>query len=268
MVRRVKKIFLFLLIFIATERFCRWQTEGFEVRKIMSELTFNPKMETTPLNSQEQISVERILDQPFYFLGSGAQFYAFSSEDGQSVIKFIKHNRCRKNPEKLNQIMQSCHIASENLKSETGLIYAHLNKTSHWKKRLTLVDKINIRHDIDLDSTEFLLQKKATLFCDEAKKNPASIEKLVDAMIQLVTERCQKGFANLDPMLERNFGVIDGQVIDIDIGALMPNARLKKTHGYKREVFLELLPLRDWIKEKHPQFLGQFDEKIKTILNS
>lgn len=286
----MKKLILALLIFIALERMTHLKTQGFRVHKMTSDLAFDPRWETPPPSPEEFAAISHILDQPFRFLGSGTQFYAFESQDGQTVIKFIKHSRRRpvtwinhielpicdgwrqnlihKREKRFYDLMYSCKLAYNDLKEETGLIYAQLNKNKLWNKKLTVIDNIGIKHTVDLDSTEFLLQKKATLFCHTVKENREDGKKYVDALLHLITSHCRKGIANLDLVINRNLGVYNGQVIAIDFGSLLENPRLKTPHGFKREVFLEVLEAREWIQNDHPELLNYFDEQLQTLLTN
>lgn len=286
----MKKLLLSLLIFIALERVTHLKTQGFRVHKMTSNLEYDSRWETKPLSQEEHDKIAQILDQPFHFLGSGTQFYAFESQDGQTVIKFIKHNRRRpvtwinhvkfpicdqwrknlilKREKRLYELMNSCKLAYNHLKEETGLIYVHLNKTPEWNKQLTITDSIGIAHTVDLNTTEFLLQKKATLFCETVANNLTEGEKYIDALLHLITSHCRKGIANLDLIINRNLGIHQGKVLAIDFGSLFENPRLTTRAGFKREVFLEILQAREWIQNDHPDLLNYFDQKLQTLLNT
>lgn len=286
----VKKIILALLIFIAVERLTHWKTKGFRVHKMISYLEFDPRWEIAPLSIEERKEISKILDHPFRFLGSGQQFYVFESQDGQTVIKFIKHNHRRpiswinrielpffdewrqtliqKREKNLYDLMYSCTLAYNHLKEETGLIYAHLNKTDEWNKKVTLIDSIGVAHVVDLDSTEFLLQKRATLFCKTVTENIDQGKEYIDAFLELISSHCRKGIANLDLVINRNLGVHEERVVAIDFGSLFENPRLKTKHGFKRELFFEALPAREWIQADHPELLEYFDEQLQTLLVS
>ena len=68
------KILLFLILFIATERFCHKQTHGFRLHKIHSSETFAKKI---ALDLPKPEEIKSLLDQPFHFLESGVESYAF-----------------------------------------------------------------------------------------------------------------------------------------------------------------------------------------------
>ncbi len=85
----MKKLFLGLLLFIAVGYLCRSQTAGFTPSKIdASAFLATPQ----PLWHTPEQDASPLLGQPFRFLGAGAQTYAFQSEDGKTVLKFIKQS--------------------------------------------------------------------------------------------------------------------------------------------------------------------------------
>ncbi len=244
-----KKLILFLACLIALERFCHQQTEGFQIYKITSPPVFEWREE--PLSLEQHQEIGKILDQPFQFIGSGHQSYAFESADGLTVLKFLKHTRKKR----LSKLFSSCRLAYEQGKEEAGLLYAHLQPKTVWNKKVEIIDKIGIHHQIEIDQTTFLLQKKADLFCSNLN------EKTIQAFIDHIKTRTERGIANLDAMVERNYGIVEGKVIDIDIGSFIP---LKGPRV--RQIFYELLPLRAYLQQNNPNLLDYFDEQAKLAL--
>ena len=188
--RKKRLIFIVQILCLALsapflKKFCYDRTDGFALYKIFSTLTFSPEWERPA--SSESTELDKILSQPFHYLARGAQSFVFVAEDGETVLKFFRLSSMRLpkwmtwvsfplplEPFRLKKLMekrraldkdfQSYKIAFENLKDETGLIYLHLNKTNHLKKRLKFYDKLGIGYGIDLDDMHFLVQKKAQLF--------------------------------------------------------------------------------------------------------
>src|ERR1041385_4811284 len=95
--KTVLKIFLFIAAFIAIERFCHRQTDGFRNSKILSTLSFHPEWEISSLPPAELANMRRLLSRPFFYLGSGGQCYSFLNEDGVTVLKVFKHHHMRTN---------------------------------------------------------------------------------------------------------------------------------------------------------------------------
>ena len=77
--------------------------------------------------------------------------------------------------EKSNQLFSERLFASykdayEFLRNETGLIYIHFNKTREFKSRVRLVDSKGKHHFVNLDGTEFVVQKNAVRIYDHLKE--------------------------------------------------------------------------------------------------
>src|SRR5271166_494426 len=126
-----------LLLFLSVERFCHRQTEGFRLQKIASQLPYRADWATPPASK----AIQTLLSQPYRFLGSGGQCYAFVSQDGTAVIKFFKHHHMRpsrlllpkqkqQRKERLENLFSSFKIANDLLKEETALLFLHLNPGS------------------------------------------------------------------------------------------------------------------------------------------
>ncbi len=277
---RFKQILIFFLSFIALERFCYFQTHGFSPLKIRATHPFEPRFSVdSPLPS----SLENKLSSKLYFLGSGKQFYAFETEDKSTVIKFVKQSRRAPLPyleklklpkplnlwkknylqarkKRLDELLTSCTIAYQSLQKETALHYIHLNPSSTWHKEVILVDNLGIEHKVDLEKTAFIIQKKGSKI--------AFTPKVIDSLISLTLRQCQKGIANADPLIERNYGLLGEKAINLDCGSFVLKKELKIPARLKEEVFIELLSLRQYLKTNDPILLKYFDEKITEILNS
>ncbi|MBS0616467.1 MAG: hypothetical protein JSR58_07955 [Verrucomicrobia bacterium] len=268
----MRKYVLAVLGFLVVGYLCRTQTHGFTRSKIDA---------STYLNSQPSInSTVPFLHQTFRFLGSGVQTYSFLSEDGKTVLKFIKQSRRKPLPwlstlwlppfldslredylekrrRNLQNLIQSFHIASTTLAEDTGVFYVHLQKNDAFEgKYVTLIDNLGIAHKISLDQTLFALQEKIEQPRD---LSAAQIQLLIDRTFR----QCQKKIANLDPLV-RNFGFKDGKALCLDIGSF----RFQEKQSHKEEFFIELLPLRDIICKEYPHLLDTFDDKVKKILRS
>ena len=182
--KRFSYVVLAAVLCVSLEKFCRSKTDGFSMSKITSEMTYHKEFETSSLSNKELDSIRSILDQPYHYLGKGVQCFAFVSADDKYVLKFFRMRRVLPSPwlikmpvnesykkekisRKFEEFMRdfmSYKIAYELLKEDTGLVYIHLNKTNLLHQKITLFDKIRIKHTIDMDNMEFILQKKADLF--------------------------------------------------------------------------------------------------------
>lgn len=268
----IKRLFLGAVLLLATERFCYFQTGGFILSKMLLNTTCPSTLSTAP---------DPLFSEPLIFLGAGKQFYAFETADHQHVVKFMKFSRRRPLPwleklplpfflhdwktnylaeraKRLSHLKTSSRLALNYLSEEAGLIpYIPIAKTA------TLIDKLGVSHRINLSQTQFLIQKKAASFTDYLQQNPTEARQLISSYIETIASQCRKGICNLDPILERNYGVADHRMILMDIGSLLAHPKLHSSAGIRREIFIESLPLRDWIHEHQPDYLEYFDSELK-----
>ena len=281
-----------LLAGVLAKQFCYKKTDGFAHYKILSDLAFNP--EWVPRNSAEEpADLQKILDQPFYYLAKGAQSYVFASEDGETVIKFfriyhmspplwmkalsfphllqpLKIGKIIAKKNELNKDFQSYKIAFEEMKEETGLLYLHLNKTSHLGKKLRIYDKIGVAYDLDMDKMEFLVQKKAKLVfpaIDSLIKTEGldAAKEATRALVQLLLSRCQKGIFDKDPDLNTNFGFLDKRPIQIDIGRFCHEVEPKTASMHAQEILRITDNFRQWLEANHPPLAEYLLSEIQKI---
>lgn len=288
--KKTLKIFLALLLLVAVERFCYKQTAGFRIQKIS---TLLPHREEWEVGDNEVPTA--LLEQPYTFLGSGVQCYAFESADKKTVLKVFKHYHSvpsndllknlslphflenyrqqllQKRYRRLFAIFDSCKIAYEDLREQTGLVYLHLNRTHHLNKKLTLIDKIGNAHTIDLDTTAFLLQKKGELIFTKLSSflkngNTESAKHLIHSLVSIIAERTAKGIANTDPIIRRNFGYFENQAIEIDTGSFTKNPRLRTKQERNLEILWEVEELEQWLEKNSPQLIPFFQDEVRAHL--
>ena len=279
-----KKILLFLFIFFLLFHFCGQKTDRFSLTKIQSDLTFHPEWEVP------NRSIENILDQPYFYLGHGAQTYVFISKDGNHVLKFYRHHRC-KHPLEIfspilpsslkNRLLQtigkrhnkrlkdfsSYVLAHQKLSEETGLVYLHLNRTTNLKKKLVVYDKILVRHLLDLDNYSFIVQKKADPFYPTMEtwieqNEWETAEKALSELIGLLTTRCKKELSDKDPDLRTNFGFIKNVPIQFDIGRFKMDPSRAQTHSYHDELIRIADKLCHWLDIKAPRLSQHIHREI------
>lgn len=295
--RVIKKIliFIFFLILIyGLGRLYYALTGGFTESNIKAELTYNSKWETHPLSDNEKNEIRNILNQPFSYLGKGCQAYVFKSADENYVIKFFKYQRFRpqswiepftfippvkayqlgkiiEKKEKLDKVFTSWKIAFENLKKETGTIYVHLNKTDEWHQILTLRDKLGLQHEVDLDQTEFLLQKRATMLCPAlhqlvAKGEEDQAQLLIDRLITMLLLEYINGYADNDHALMQNTGVLEGYPIHIDVGQFIKNQIVKSPKIYKKELYDKTYKFHGWLKKHYPKLALHLEARLVAVI--
>lgn len=281
---RFFKLLAVVLCAILLKRFCYQKTDGFALYKIQSNLSYHPEWEV------DCTSKDLDLDQRYHYLAKGAQSYVFASEDGKTVIKFfriyhltpplwltglslpicLQPYKVRKMIDKeqeLSKDFESYALAYKEMKEETGLLYLHLNKTDHLRKKLTIVDKIGIAHAIDLDKTEFLVQKKATLIFPSIdrlvrEESIDAAKQAVSNLVQLLVCRCEKGLFDKDPDLNTNFGFIGTTPVQIDIGRFR---RLDESMSNRDEISRITDNFRQWLDQKYPSLSEHLQLEIQKI---
>lgn len=171
---------------------------------------------------------------------------------------------------RIQRTFNSVMLAYEELKQETGLLYLHLNPSDNFHHSIVLYDGNGIRHEIDLDSTRFFLQKRAIPlehhFAILSKNHRhEDAKKSIDSLLNLIASRCKKSFFDRD-VFNKNFGFIGNQAIEIDIGSFQKDSRMQQPWIYKQELFYSTLELKCWLKKHYPEMVAYLDECVRERL--
>ncbi len=230
---------------------------------------------------------QEALNQPFHYLAKGSQTFVFASQDGKYVLKFYRfpsHMRRlhwrkisyalsshRKNIKTYNEkkfalSFSSYCLAAKNLADETGVVYLHLNPTKNLRTSIKLIDKMGHAYSIPADSTCFLMQRKAESFLSSLKKTMdagdlAQGRHMVNELIALIVQECQKGITDLDCMVRDNYGWLENRAVQLDVGRFILDPHLDK----KKEVVRITQVLSDLLAEKWPELKIHFDEQISSL---
>ena len=280
MIRLIKYALVGLAIF-GVCRFTHNKTAGFRISKIQHN-TFEGA------GAHEDTRVREILAQSFTYLARGKQSFVFVSKDGKTVLKLLSNHYQRRIRllellptcawqkkqldyfrHKLNLTGESYRLVESELREETGLIFLHLHKTDQFKQTVTIVDKLGIKHEIDLDSTAFILQKRATLAYPQLetwiRTHDLEAAKMgLASYVQLLKTRFEKKIADRDPLIRTNIGFRDGQALFLDLGPFSKNV-VKDPHA---EVDKITSSLRAWLRERDPSLALFLEEEIGKIYNT
>jgi hypothetical protein len=249
----LRKIFVFLIIITALERFCHWQTGGLRMGKVAEAADF--------ASQNQPVFAKLPFNQPYDFLGKGAQFYAFGSRDGQYVLKLFKTHHGffagkQTKEKRRSRIARSTTLAVTKLQHETGILALHLQKTDHLYGSVLLHDRLHIAHPLCLDDVIFVLQKRAETA--EARLrgqldsgNIAAAKRAIAALVNLAGYTSSLGVKNKDLHLLRNSGFVGEEALLIDIGSLS-EARHRGEETKVRQK--ALLQIRRWVQEQYPQY--------------
>ncbi len=267
----------------------------FDIGKITSCFIYSEESEIKPLpDIEKKYIAEKIFSQKFYFLGSGRQYYTFLSEDEQYVLKFFKmsllHRKGIFNDEfrsfirnlGLRYVMRNQLLAEKILnnyryvydlfREEIAVIYLHLDKTFEFPVTVTLIDDKGKKYFLDLNSIEFIVQKRARKIYDHlnALVKEAKYEDLAASLrsfFQLISIRCKKGFVdqNLDP--HHSFGFIDNTAVQFDCATLSYDPSIKYPSNYRNEVLEIAERLQEWAREHCPEAALFIQEEAQKIVN-
>ena len=291
LLHKVLLVAVAVFVFWRIERFCHKKTDGFQIVKIYSHLPASPQWATPPPIAQDMQDLQDIFSQPFFFLDSGGQCYAFISQDGKLVLKLFKMHHIRQysllhkiplpgvfnywknqflllQERKLNRIFSSSQIAYTKLKKETGLLYLNLNPMPQLDNlHLTLIDKIGIEHRISLKNVPFVLQHKADNPFDMLRfhllhRDMTAAKDVIRDIFECLAARTQKGVVDTDPALRRNIGLLKNQAISIDIGSFILAAEPMTIEDKKQELLNDTRRMHRWLRKRSLELAGYLDSLI------
>lgn len=271
-------------------------TDGFAISNITSDLSYDEGRNTRPLTSSEKELVDQVLQQEFHYLGKGCQSYVFESQDGQYVMKFFKYQRFRTQPwlpyltflpgmdeyyqakiakksGQLRKLLQSWKIAFDHLKDETGLVYVHLNKDPLSDKMITIYDKMGFKHTLFIDQMEFMIQRKAKMYCSSISDCMAygdifAASQLVEQLLARLLSEYQRGLADGDHAIMQNTGVLDGKLIHIDVGQFALKEEIKDPEVYKQDLFNKTYKFRKWLALNYPELNSYLEIRLYEIIGN
>lgn len=257
MARQTKLILIALVVFLGAVYFSFSQSlvaPSSLVDQVSSSLPADSQWSLPPLKREEKEQIQAIIAQKFTFLGEGAQAIAFQSADGKYVLKLFKMRRftpsladqlcphvVRRRLRNLRWVFNGYKNAYHDLRQETGLVWIHLAKTHNLHQWITLIDQEGKEHRLNLDTTEFVIQEKAELIFkrlerlyQEGKKDEA--QKAIDALLQLVQHRIEKGYADRDKAVSNNYGFVGDRPIQLDIGRLYKGCKEGQLEHVERRI--------------------------------
>jgi len=294
---RLKLFFLLLGLFgsfYGIGRLYYFFTDGFTIGNISTSFQSDPRWDVHKLALAEQNQLDSILKQSFHYLGKGCQSYVFLSDDGQFVLKFFKYQRYRPKPwvdwfsfiplvdsyrqdklqkkgKKLDRVYGSWKLAFEHLQPESGVIYTHLNNHPQLNRTLTIFDKMGYSYDVELDPLQFLIQRKATMICDEIASlmDQGKIHEtktLLDHLLVMMANEHARGFVDEDHALMQNTGVIGDQPIHIDVGLFTCREDVKNLTVSHLELFKKTYKFRIWLQNQYPDLATYIDQKLYKVI--
>lgn len=284
---------IFLSLF-GLARLYYFLTDDFHISNIRYEMAYKEEW-NFPITQKDQEELQTILSQKFYYIGKGAQVYAFGSNDGKYVLKFFKFKHLKpssfisllpevgplkefkkKNQDrklrKLYGVFEGHRIAYNFDKKNSGLLFLHLNKTENLPLNTTLVDKLGIERDVDLNSIVFVVQKKGetlrslfTHLFEEGKLNEA-INKASQVLDMYVDEYTHRVW-DRDHGITHNIGFIENTPFHLDVGKLSYDDKLLGIEFYKNDLRHVAFKMESWVKDNYPNYYAPFHTEIQKNLD-
>jgi hypothetical protein len=276
----MKKALLVLCLILAVAAFGKglhWVKKGFSIRRV----AFSIDASLYAWNEE----ADQALDQPFRYLGRGRQCFAFESQDGKYVLKLprtdiyripfwmralpVQKKRECAMKQRLDRkafVLNSIRISHEELKEETGVFAIHFGETPNHGKSIRIADPFGFTYELPSHKTAFILQEKYPLLtrsCFQALNQGDRIgaEQILDAFVEMVVSRGNKGIGNKDGSFLRNYGFDGKQARQIDIGSFYRNPNLSAT------VQDTMNPVRRWLTDIDPAMLAYLEDKLFHRLN-
>lgn len=285
MSKSIKYLFccsLFCLFIFGIVRLYYNLTDDFRLSNIRYEFPFEKLWQSPDLTSEQHQELAQLCQQSFFYLGKGAQCYAFESEDQQYVLKFFKFKHLKpswlinilpsispfkefkqrsieRKKRKLIGVFNGYELAYRENRKGSELIYLHLTPTQYLKLQVTVFDKMGLKREINLDDVVFLIQKKGETLrsrlhyllvhhlLQEAKQS------LSDILAMYISEY-QKGIYDHDHGVMHNTGFIAGQAFHLDVGKLNKDDRMREVEVYKKDFQQVLWKIFKWVESAHPQY--------------
>lgn len=262
------------------------RTDGFSIEKISSDLPYNPNWDIK--TSKEDIEGANVaLQQPYYYLGRGFQCYAFVSQDGKYVLKFVRHQRLRlseyakllpnigwikdwkeaksvSHKTRTDYLFNGLKVGFEKVPQETALLFVHINRTENKHGSVNIMDKAGNKYNVKLDDVVFVLQRKAMHIEPVIEKlmNEGDLEgakKRINQIFQLFIDCGKKGVIDTDGALIRkhNLGFLDDKAIYIDTGKLTVRDENKIKGRFAKDL-KRLRPFEKWLRNTYPELTQHF----------
>lgn len=274
-------------------------TDDFRLANISYDMPYRQDWEVPPMTAEQREQFDEILKQKFYYVGKGAQSYAFKSADDKYILKFFKFKHLkpsvfvdllppigflkaykdrqieRKN-RLLNSVFDGYRLAYDVHAKETGLIYIHLNKSNSLHKTAMLQDKIGLEKTVNLDELPFILQEKVkttrmvmTELMNEG--NIPIVEQRIKQIFDLYLLEYSKGIYDRDHGVMHNTGFVGDRAIHLDVGKLTKDDRMKEKEYYQPDLLLIVKKFNVWFKANYPQHYptlkAYMDSQMQTILS-
>lgn len=269
-------------------------TDDVRLANMQHEMPYHKEWDIPPLSPMEKERMDVILNQPFHYIGKGAQSYAFASEDGKYVLKLFKfkhlkpswfvdmlpaigfikeykENQTARKQRKLEGVFEGYRLAYEMHKDPSGILYIHLNPSNNLNKTVIIKDKIGLPHRVDLDKFVFILQEKAETTRTVIKKllnqNDVAKAKIrLGQIFDLYISEYRKGVYDRDHGVMHNTGFVGEKPIHLDVGKLSDAPEMKNPEHANADLEKIAYKFHSWIHTNYPQHAPEIDQYMEARL--
>lgn len=283
-------LFTFSLKFI--DHFFLKSNKGFTIWQLYSNHTEYIHWDAQTNTTLSLIELEKIFSHPFTYLGKGHQSIVFESADHDYVLKVsllhsdlrrlgwlkrplsrITHQRDlieSKNKQNFMETKQSHAFAFSSLKSASGILVLHMDKSLNFPFTALLTDPLGHTYSIPLKDTFFLLQKKGTLVLPTIqnlldKKEMGLAKEAIDNLISLIYIRSLNGIKDDDPVIKKNYGFYGTEAFQLDTGKLRKEPMLESPTAAKKETITLTEPLESWLATTSTELLSHYRNTINRL---
>ena len=272
-------------------------THDFRVDYISSPITYHPEWEIK--GQLEKNEIKKIFKQPFSYLGKGGQAYAFESQDGKYVLKFVKFkflqprlkhqllslvpffedwnaNEMERRLRKFHDFYLGYKLAFEVNPENSGLVYLHFNPTFNQFGSVILYDRKGLKHFVDLDQTVFIIQKKGEMLNDLLVKllktgKVQEAKQKIEKILEMYVTHYQMGLHDLGFGVIHNTGFVGDFPIHVDLGKMTWDEDIKKLEFYKEDLTVIAGKIEAWLKDcfplHHTELSAAIEQKLSSIFN-
>lgn len=284
-----------VLIFAVARVYFRL-TDDFRVGNITYEMPYHATWDIPLPVGDEKKQLKSILAQKFYYIGKGAQSYAFNSEDGHYVLKFFKFKHLRPNwvmnllpplapfmeyrdrqamrkERKLYGVFDGYRLAYAKHRADSGLIFIHLNPTHGLYDKVTVYDKIGLKRSIQLDDVVFIVQEKAkttrAVVDGLLKTGQLDVAKQrISQIIDMYLVEYRKGIYDKDHGVMHNTGFVGDRPIHLDVGKLTEEPNMQRPEFWQPDLERIGWKFAVWIQDNYPEAYPIMAQDIEAKLSN
>ncbi len=284
--KSVGLLLLAIAIFALLDRFVHRDIHRFTLSKVISFMPGSPSWNVPALPPEEKEEVKKILAQDFTYFDKGSQAYVFLSADGKYVLKLFKQHKLRPMtwtaslthflPEqnykykykknKFREALVSCKNAFVGFREDTGLLYLHLNKGPDLGLTAACINERGEKIRVNLDDTVFMLQKRADLVYPTVanlmeRGDIDAAKTVITSVVDLLRRLDAEGVYGNDPVIKKNFGIVEGKAIQIDVGRF----RVNPHKPFREDIPRITAHFKAWVDEQYPELSAHFAAELSSF---